>query len=76
MVGATRTKTFEGLALDPMPNFHRFEQVNKSSEIRRRKEEEIRMKNLETNTILKFRTVITDCFDFYGRDIRTLGEGN
>ena len=30
LVGATRTKTFEGLAFSPCPNFERFEQINRS----------------------------------------------
>ena len=57
LVGATRTKTFEGLAFDPYPNFTRFEQVNNSKSLIQRLKEETRMANLEVLTIGKYSTL-------------------
>ena len=75
LVGASRTKALEDLAFDdPMPNFVRFEMVNKHPDIKRRKQEEARMAKLETKTVHKYRDIISECFDFYDRDIQTLGE--
>ena len=64
-VGATRTRAFEDLALDPMPNFHRFDMVNKKQEIKLRKGEEARMAKLAAETIKKFKTVIANCTEFF-----------
>ena len=64
-VGATRTRAFEDLALDPMPNFDRFEKVNKKQDIKRRKGEEARMAKLAAETIKKFKTVIANCTEFF-----------
>ena len=68
LVGATRTKSFEDLALDPMPNYERFQKVNRRPEIKRRKEEENRMAGLEEDTMYKFRAVIAESLDIYNRD--------
>jgi hypothetical protein len=54
LVGATRTKSFEGLAFDPYPNFTRFQQVNNSKSLKQRLIEEKRLKELEVLTLLKF----------------------
>ena len=54
MVGATRTKSFEGLAFHPYPNFARFEQLRKSKALIARKAEEKRMSELELITISKY----------------------
>jgi hypothetical protein len=58
LVGATRTKTFEGLAISPYPNFARFEQVNKSKSLKQRIQEEGRMKSLEVVTIKKYANIL------------------
>ena len=71
-VGASRTKAFEDLAFDPMPNFERFQQVNRSKDIRRRKDEETRMTNMEGRTYYKLGKIIRDCFRLYGEDIEGL----
>ena len=50
LVGATRTKCFQNLAFSPFPNYSRFQQVNNSKALKKRKEEEERMKVLEIDT--------------------------
>ena len=52
LVGATRTKTFEGMSFDPFPNFDRFEQVNRSPALKHRLVEEARLRKLERQTQL------------------------
>ena len=68
-VGVSRTKAFEDLAFDPMPNFECFQQVNRSKDIRLCKKEETRMANLEGKTYHKFGDIIRECFRPYGKDI-------
>ena len=51
LVGATRTKSFEGLAFQPFPNFERFDQIRKRKGLVARLEEERRLKALEEATI-------------------------
>jgi hypothetical protein len=52
LVGATRTKTFEGLAFtSPFPNFIRFAQIGKKKSLGARLEEERRLMELENATI-------------------------
>jgi ATP-dependent DNA helicase PIF1 len=54
LVGATRTKTFEGLAFtSPFPNFNRFAQIGKKKSLAARLEEERRLMALEEVTILE-----------------------
>ena len=67
LVGSTRTKAIEDLAFDPMPPFHRFEKINKSQEVKRRRAEEDRMAKLEGMTFQKNKAIISDCFHRYGR---------
>ena len=91
LVGATRTKHFEDLALHPMPNYERFNQVrhfrgvmnfcnillfqvNKSVEMKRRKEEETRMANQEEATFYKFKAAIEECAIIYDWNILSLGQ--
>ena len=54
LVGATRTKCFEGLAFKPFPNFARFKQLSNSKALSARQAEEKRMKDLEMWTISKY----------------------
>ena len=54
LVGATRTKTYEGLAFHPFPNFERFEQVTKSKSLQLRLKEEARLVALEAATLMKY----------------------
>jgi ATP-dependent exoDNAse (exonuclease V) alpha subunit len=52
LVGATRTKTFEGLAFtSPFPNFFCFAQIGKKKSLAARLEEERRLMALEEVTI-------------------------
>jgi hypothetical protein len=52
LVGATRTKTFEGLAFtSPFPNFLRFAQIGKKKSLAVRLEEERCLMELEVATI-------------------------
>ena len=74
LVGATRTKHFEDLALHPMPNYERFNQVNKSVEMKRRKAEETRMANQEEATFYKFKAAIEECTIIYDWNILSLGQ--
>ena len=68
LVGATRTKRFEDLAFEPFPNFDRFEQVNRSEGLKRRKDEEARIADMEAATILEYHQTITECCKLYGID--------
>ena len=66
LVGATRTKSFRDLAfVDPFPHFSRFEQVNKSSSLKLRREEEIRLERLQQLTIQKYWDVLQRCYQKY-----------
>ena len=49
----TRTKKFENLAFSPFPNYSRFQQINKSKAVKKRKEEEQKMLLLQNQTIQK-----------------------
>jgi ATP-dependent DNA helicase PIF1 len=61
LVGATRTRSFRDLAFaDPFPHFSRFEQVNKSSSLKLRREEEGRLERLQQVTIQSTRTSCRD----------------
>jgi hypothetical protein len=52
LVGATRTKTFEGLAFtSPFTNFICFAQIGKKKSLAARLEEERRLMELEVTTI-------------------------
>jgi hypothetical protein len=46
-----RTKTFEGLAFQPFPDFSRFTRIAKKSSLGERLAEERRLKELEEETI-------------------------
>ena len=72
LVGSTRTKRVQDLAFDPFPTFHRFEQVNNSTEIQRRNIEESRMAALEIQTIERYHPIIAACFNNYGGDLAEL----
>ena len=61
LVGATRTKTYQGLAFQPFPNFERFEQVKKSKSLQLRRQEEKRLEELERVTLAKFNSIIHKC---------------
>lgn len=61
LVGATRTKTYQGLAFHPFPNFERFDQVRKSKSLQLRLKEEKRLAHLETLTLAKFSNIIHNC---------------
>ena len=54
LVGASRVKLFDNLALHPFPNFERFEQVNNNRSVRKQKIEETRMRELQQLTIEKY----------------------
>jgi ATP-dependent exoDNAse (exonuclease V) alpha subunit len=69
LVGATRTKTFQGLAFHPMPNYIRFEQVNKMQETQRRIAEEARMEAIEQGTIQRFIGAIQECCQEFDRSL-------
>jgi hypothetical protein len=52
LVGATRTKTFQGLAFQPpFPNFDRFEQIARKTSLQARLQEERRLLQLEETTV-------------------------
>ena len=53
LVGASRVKTFQGLAFSPYPNFDRFDQIRRSATLKLRMKEEARLKELEQTTIQK-----------------------
>ena len=58
LVGASRTKTYQGLAFNPFPNFERFEQVRKSKSMKQRLKEEERLAKLENVTLVKYQNII------------------
>jgi hypothetical protein len=63
LVGASRTKTFEGLAFYPFPNFARFKQVNNSKALKKRVIEEKRMEKLQIVTLEKYKNISTETAD-------------
>ena len=65
LVGASRVRSFEGLAFSPFPNYERFEQINKSKALKRRIDEENRLEVLHKNTLCKYHDVIEKCKEFY-----------
>jgi hypothetical protein len=69
LVGATRTKTFQGLAFHPMPNYIRFDQVNKMQETKRRLAKEAQMQAFELETIHRFRKAIQECCEEFDRSL-------
>ena len=50
-VGASRVKSFEGLALDPFPNYDRFAQSGRCKSMKERLQEEERMRKQEEGTL-------------------------
>ena len=65
LVGASRVKSFEGLAFSPFPNYHRFKQIGNSHALKRRIKEEERLEILHQKTINKYHDIITKCLDLY-----------
>ncbi|XP_070182372.1 uncharacterized protein [Littorina saxatilis] len=53
-VGASRVKSFEGLALDPYPNYDRFAQIGRCKSLKERLQEEERMRKQEEGTLTRF----------------------
>ena len=65
LVGASRVKSFEGLAFSPFPNYHRFKQIGNSHSLKRRIKEEERLEILHQKTINKYHDIIRKCLDLY-----------
>src|SRR5260221_14556869 len=61
LVGATRTKTYKGMAFQTFPNYHRFEQVNQSKSLKDRMEEERKLEQLQIDTLAKYQEAIQLC---------------
>ena len=70
LVGASRVKSFEGLAFKPYPNFERFEQIGKSQSLSKRIKEEARLEVLHQKTLCKYNKVIAKCKKHYNWEIR------
>ena len=64
-VGASRVKTFEGLAFKPFPNYDRFTQISKSETLQKRIKEEERLEVLHQNTLYKYNDIIVNCLKHY-----------
>ena len=60
-VGATRVKTFQGLAFKPFPNYDRFEQIRNSPTLKKRIKEEERLEELHQRTLCKYNDIIESC---------------
>jgi hypothetical protein len=67
LVGATRTKSFNGLAFHPFPNYERFDQVRKSKSLALRMQEEKRLEMLEQRTLAKYKLQIEACCCLHDR---------
>ena len=65
LVGASRVRSFEGLAFSPYPNYERIEQISKSGSLKRRIIEEQRLEVLHQKTLCKYHGIIENCLEFY-----------
>ena len=65
LVGASRVRSFEGLAFSPFPNYDRIEQISKSEALKRRIKEEERLEVLHQKTLCKYHDIIENCLKFY-----------
>ena len=68
LVGATQTKTYEGLTfVDPYPNFDHFEQIRKSPSLGKQMHKEEKMEENKKLTLEKYANVISKCFQKFKR---------
>ena len=63
-VGASRVKSFEGLAFKPFPNYERFKQISNSTTLNKRISEEERLQVLHNKTLCKYNNIIENCIQY------------